>query len=76
MFTTRYHPQPVNKPDSDLRTGRTNFTTKYRKEAASERLRRSEREEGNLQEGLSCALAGAETWVFITGNSHGENKSP
>ena len=34
----------VNKPESDPNTGRTNSTTKYRKEPASERLGRSERQ--------------------------------
>ena len=44
----------VNKPESNLKIGRTNSTTKYREEAVSERLGKSERK--NLPaEGGSCA---------------------
>ena len=34
----------VNKLESDPKTDRTNSTTKHREEAASERVRRSERQ--------------------------------
>lgn len=43
-FTTRYHPHQVNKLESDLKSGRENYVTKYREEAVSESLGRSGRQ--------------------------------
>lgn len=71
-FKTRYHPQILNKPESNPRTGRRNPTTKYREEAASERLGRSEMwmEAVHRKEG---AVHGerAEKWALAPGSSHG-----
>lgn len=64
----------VNKPEISLKTGRTKFTNKYRKEAASENLGRSERqtEAAHRREG-AVHLEKAKKQALTPGNSHGKD---
>lgn len=41
-FITRYHSHPINKVESDLKTGRTHSTTKCREKKPHQRLERAE----------------------------------
>lgn len=61
------------KPGSDPKAIRTNFTTKYREETASERLGNSEK-----QGEVACRREGAAhaeragKWALTPGSTHGE----
>ena len=61
----------ISKPESNLKTARRNSTSKYREEAASEMLRRSERqrEAAHRREG-AVHVERAEKWALTPGTSH------